>query len=184
MATLLSARWSLDTRNPKRPGNSLQFSGAFASPWVWSYLSRDKTSVPIELKVVGTENINVNLLIIGSDVKWGYSSSTPWFPDPLANALSDLQLWVLWNRIWPMDFVLMDLLLILVQKKYLTVNHLMIIHLHLPIMCWILLDLTKYTARWAKLSIVTWMCLWEWAWAGPSIILIFPGPCSMPEGVF
>lgn len=60
-----------------------------------------------------------------------------------------------------MDFVLMDLLLILVQKKYLTVNHLMIIHLHLPIMCWILLDLAKYMARWAKLSIVTWMCLWE-----------------------
>ena len=68
MVTLLSARWSLDTGNPKWPGNSLQFSGAFASPQVWSSFSRDKICIPIELKVVGMENINADLLILSLGV--------------------------------------------------------------------------------------------------------------------
>lgn len=68
MIILLSARWSLDTRNPKRPGCSLQFSGAFASLQAWSSSSRDKISIPIELKVVGMENINAYLLIVSLGV--------------------------------------------------------------------------------------------------------------------
>lgn len=54
-----------------------------------------------------------------------------------------------------MDFVIMDLLLILAQKKYLTMKYQVAMHLDLPIMTWVLSDVLKRETKWAELSIVT-----------------------------
>lgn len=102
-------------------------------------------------------------------------SNTPW----------GLQLYLLWNGIWSVNFVIMEPFLILAQKKCLTMKHQVTLHLDLSIVSWVLSDLTKHKTKWAQLSIVTWKWyIWEWAWAEPRGSLDLPGPVACQELFF